>query len=134
MLETQLFQAGNYRFVTHAFQYSGGVEAMVGGPHFETAPFNLATQGRRQPGSSIKPFTLLTALEEGISPDTEFPSEQRTFYFGKHGREVFTVHNDEEGYLGSCSISCGLTYSDNSIYAGLALEGLEGKTIEDRTR
>ena len=58
---------------------------MVGGPNFETAPFNLATQGRRQPGSSIKPFTLLTALEEGISPETEFPSEQRTFHFGKHG-------------------------------------------------
>jgi penicillin-binding protein 1A len=114
--------------------HTGGIKAMVGGPDFETAPFNLATQGRRQPGSSIKPFTLLTALEEGISPDTEFPSEQRTFHFGKHGEETFTVHNDEEGYLGSCSISCGLTYSDNSIYAGLGLEGLEGKTIEDRTR
>jgi penicillin-binding protein 1A len=114
--------------------HTGGIKAMVGGPDFEKAPFNLATQGRRQPGSSIKPFTLLTALEEGISPDTEFPSEQRTFHFGKHGGETFTVHNDEEGYLGSCSISCGLTYSDNSIYAGLGLEGLEGKTIEDRTR
>jgi penicillin-binding protein 1A len=114
--------------------HTGGIKAMVGGPDFETAPFNLATQGRRQPGSSIKPFTLLTALEEGISPETEFPSEQRTFHFGKHGDETFTVHNDEEGYLGSCSIACGLTYSDNSIYAGLALEGLEGKTIEDRTR
>jgi penicillin-binding protein 1A len=114
--------------------HTGGIKAMVGGPNFEKAPFNLATQGRRQPGSSIKPFTLLTALEEGISPETEFPSEQRTFHFGKKGGETFTVHNDEEGYLGSCSIACGLTYSDNSIYAGLGLEGLEGKTIEDRTR
>jgi penicillin-binding protein 1A len=114
--------------------HTGGIEAMVGGPDFEKEPFNLATQGRRQPGSSIKPFTLMTALEEGISPETEFPSEERIFHFGKHGQETFTVHNDEEGYLGSCSISCGLTYSDNSIYAGLALEGLQGKTIEDRTR
>jgi penicillin-binding protein 1A len=114
--------------------HTGGIKAMVGGPNFETAPFNLATQGRRQPGSSIKPFTLLTALEEGISPETEYPSEQRIFHFGKKGEESFTVHNDEEGYLGSCSIACGLTYSDNSIYAALALEGLEGKTIEDRTR
>ncbi|HTR74897.1 MAG TPA: transglycosylase domain-containing protein [Solirubrobacterales bacterium] len=114
--------------------HTGGIKAMVGGSSFEKSQFNLATQGRRQPGSSIKPFTLMTALEEGISPETEFPSEQRTFYFGKHGKEAFTVHNDEEGYLGSCSIACGLTYSDNSIYAGLALEGLEGKTINDRTR
>lgn len=30
MLETQVFQPGNYRFITHAFQYSGGVEAMEG--------------------------------------------------------------------------------------------------------
>jgi penicillin-binding protein 1A len=114
--------------------HTGGIKAMVGGPNFETAPFNLATQGRRQPGSSIKPFTLLTALEEGISPETEYPSEQRTFHFGKKGGETFTVHNDEEGYLGSCSIACGLTYSDNSIYAALGLEGLEGKKIGDRTR
>jgi penicillin-binding protein 1A len=114
--------------------HNASIKAMVGGPNFETAPFNLATQGRRQPGSSIKPFTLMTALEEGISPETEFPSEQRTFHFGKHGEESFVVHNDEEGYLGSCSITCGLTFSDNSIYAALALEGLKGKTIEDRTR
>src|SRR3954452_1458978 len=43
---------------------NAAIKAMVGGPDFESAPFNLATQGHRQPGSSIKPFTLLTALEE----------------------------------------------------------------------
>jgi penicillin-binding protein 1A len=113
---------------------NAGVKAMVGGPDFETKPFNLATLGHRQPGSSIKPFTLVTALEEGISPETVYESAPQEFHFGKHGRETFVVHNDEDSYLGSCSIICATTYSDNSIYAQLALEGLEGKTIEDRTR
>lgn len=113
--------------------HNAGIKAMVGGPDFETKPFNLATQGHRQPGSSIKPFTLLTALEEGISPETVYPSEQRTFYFGKKGNERYEVSNDEDSYLGSCSIICATTYSDNSIYAALALEGLKGKTVHDRT-
>jgi penicillin-binding protein 1A len=111
-----------------------GIKALVGGSNFEKAPFNLATQGRRQPGSSIKPFTLIKALEEGISPSTTYESAPQEFHFGKNGGETFVVHNDEDSYLGSCSIECGLTYSDNSIYAQLGLEGLEGKTIEDRTR
>jgi penicillin-binding protein 1A len=113
---------------------NAGVKAMVGGPNFETKPFNLATLGHRQPGSSIKPFTLVTALEEGISPETVYESSPQEFHFGKHGRETFVVHNDEDAYLGSCSIICATTYSDNSIYAQLALEGLQGKTTEDRTR
>jgi penicillin-binding protein 1A len=113
---------------------NAGVKAMVGGPDFETKPFNLATQGHRQPGSSIKPFTLLTALEEGISPETVYESAPQEFHFGKHGQETYVVHNDEDSYLGSCSIICATTYSDNSIYAQLGLEGLKGKTIEDRTR
>jgi penicillin-binding protein 1A len=113
---------------------TAGVKAMVGGPDFQTKPFNLATQGRRQPGSSIKPFELVTALEEGISPYTTYESAPQIFHFGKHDRETFVVHNDEGSYLGSCDIVCATTYSDNSIYSQLALEGLKGKTIEDRTR
>ncbi len=112
---------------------NAGVKAMVGGPNFQTKPFNLATQGRRQPGSSIKPFELVTALEEGISPYTTYESAPQVFHFGKNGQETFEVHNDEGSYLGSCDIVCATTYSDNSIYSQLALEGLKGKTIEDRT-
>jgi penicillin-binding protein 1A len=113
---------------------NAGVKALVGGPDFQTKPFNLATQGRRQPGSSIKPFTLVTALEEGISPYTTYESAPQVFHFGKNGQETFVVHNDEDSYLGSCDIVCATTYSDNSIYAQLALEGLEGPTIAARTR
>ena len=99
--------------------HNAGIKAMVGGPDFDTAPFNLATQGHRQPGSSIKPFTLLTALEEGISPETVYESAPQEFHFGKNGQETFSVSNDEDAYLGSCSIVCATTYSDNSIYAQL---------------
>jgi penicillin-binding protein 1A len=112
---------------------NAGVKAMVGGPNFATKPFNLATQGHRQPGSSIKPFTLITALEEGISPYTTFESAPQYIHFGKHDEEVFEVSNDEDAYLGSCDIVCATTYSDNSIYAQLGLEALKGKTIQDRT-
>jgi penicillin-binding protein 1A len=114
--------------------HNAAIKAMVGGPDFETTPFNLATQGHRQPGSSIKPFTLITALEEGISPETVYESAPQEFHFGKYGNETFVVQNDEHSYLGSCSIICATTYSDNSIYAQLGLEGLKGKTIQDRTR
>jgi penicillin-binding protein 1A len=113
--------------------HNAGIKAMVGGPDFDTKPFNLATQGHRQPGSSIKPFTLITALEQGISPYTVFPSEERFFHFGKNNEETYRVTNDEDSYLGSCDIVCATTFSDNSIYAALALEGLQGKTVRDRT-
>jgi penicillin-binding protein 1A len=112
---------------------NAGVKAMVGGPNFQTAPFNLATEGHRQPGSSIKPFTLITALKEGISPYTVYPSAPQIFHFGRHGQETFVVHNDENSYLGSCDIICATTYSDNSIYAQLALKGLKGANVHQRT-
>jgi penicillin-binding protein 1A len=113
---------------------NAGIKAMVGGPDFETRPFNLATQGHRQPGSSIKPFTLITALEQGVSPYTVFASEPRTFEFGRKGQELFEVTNDGESYAGSCDLFCATTNSDNAVYAALALEGLKGKTVQAKTK
>jgi penicillin-binding protein 1A len=62
-----------------------------------------------------------------------FPSEERFFYFGKNDKEVFQVTNDGDSYLGSCDIVCATTNSDNSIYAALALEGLKGKNVREKT-
>ena len=53
---------------------TGEVKAMVGGTDFERRPFNLATNGHRQPGSAFKPFTLVRALQDGVSPDATFTS------------------------------------------------------------
>ena len=42
-------------------------------------PFNLATQGQRQPGSSFKPFVLAEALRQGISPSSTWASKKKVF-------------------------------------------------------
>ena len=48
----------------------GAVEAMVGGRSYADSQFNRATQAWRQPGSAFKPIVYLTALLEGMTPDT----------------------------------------------------------------
>ncbi len=48
----------------------GAVKALVGGRDYTKSQFNRATSARRQPGSSFKPFTYLTAVEHGLTPDT----------------------------------------------------------------
>jgi penicillin-binding protein 1A len=111
---------------------TGGVKAMVGGYDYRTQPFNLATQGQRQPGSAFKPFTLVTALEQGLSPDQVFTSAEQRIPFKtkvqKEGGgekivdEVFPVHNYEDQYLGSASIATATTYSDNSVYSQLGVQ------------
>ena len=44
---------------------SGAIEVMASGIPFEEEQYNLATQGKRNPGSAFKPITLLAALESG---------------------------------------------------------------------
>ncbi|MGY9106361.1 MAG: transglycosylase domain-containing protein, partial [Alphaproteobacteria bacterium] len=46
----------------------GAVHAIIGGRNYVDSPFNRATQARRQPGSSFKPFVYLAALEHGLRP------------------------------------------------------------------
>jgi penicillin-binding protein 1A len=104
---------------------TGGVRAMVGGYDYREQPFNLATQGQRQPGSAFKPFTLVTALEQGISPDTVYASQPKELPFqmpGVKAPQQFVVHNYNDSYLGSASIATATTYSDNSVYAELGLK------------
>ena len=107
---------------------NAGIKAMVAGPDFEEKPFNLATLGHRQPGSSIKPFILATALQQGISPETVYESAPQVFYFGKKGNEAFEVKNYGDSYLGSASLATATTYSDNAVYAQVGLESIKGGT------
>jgi penicillin-binding protein 1A len=102
---------------------TGEVRAMVGGRNYDESPFNLATEGERQPGSSFKAFDLAAALEDGISPESEWPSKEKVFLVhGPNGPEKFVVHNDEGAYTGENSLINATAYSDNSIYAEVGLK------------
>ncbi len=102
---------------------TGEVRAMVGGRNYAESPFNLATNGERQPGSSFKAFDLAAALEDGISPESTWASRQKVFIVpNTGGQEKFVVHNDEGSYTGSNTLIGATAYSDNSIYAEVGLK------------
>jgi penicillin-binding protein 1A len=111
---------------------TGGVLAMVGGFDYQKVPFNLATNGHRQPGSAFKPFTLVTALQQGHSTSEVFTSAPQKIPFearvpGKDGgtkvvNELFEVNNYEDSYLGSASLATATQYSDNSVYSQLGTQ------------
>ena len=94
------------------------VRAMVGGDDYATTPFNLATQGQRQPGSAFKPFVLAEALRQNVSPESTWTSAKRTYIL--KGGERFTVNNYEDAYAGVTTLASATTFSDNSVYAQVA--------------
>jgi penicillin-binding protein 1A len=100
---------------------TGEIKAMVGGSSFERRPFNLATNGHRQPGSAFKPFTLIAALEQGVSPDAVFTSQPKVFPVPGSTQEKFVVHNHSNSYAGVASLRSATATSDNSVYAELGL-------------
>jgi penicillin-binding protein 1A len=102
---------------------TGEVRAMVGGSDYNARPFNLATNGHRQPGSSFKPFILVRALEDGIDPNSTWASQPKQLPFeGEKGPELFKVNNYEDSYLGAASLWSATATSDNSVFAELGMK------------
>ncbi len=108
---------------------TGEVRAMVGGPvidgkeDFARFPFNLATEGHRQPGSAFKPFTLAEALMSGkYTPDSVINSAPQDFIVpNSGGKEHFIVHNFGNTYSGPITLTDATTISDNSVYSQVGI-------------
>ncbi len=97
---------------------TGAVRAMVGGPGFENAKFNLATQGIRQPGSSMKTFVLVAALEAGVRP-TDILDGTSPCRFPLPGGQPDYVISSEGAGVGP--ISKMITLSINCAFVRLGL-------------
>ena len=96
---------------------------MVGGTDYNTQPFNLATQGQRQPGSAFKPFVLAEALRKGISPDSLWSSNKKIFTVPHtNGREKYVVNNYEDNYSGTTTLARATAFSDNSVFAEVGIK------------
>jgi penicillin-binding protein 1A len=93
----------------------GRVRAYVGGVNYQQSQFDRATQARRQPGSSWKPFVYLTAMEAGRTPDTPVVDEPITI-------GNWTPRNYTGKYLGPITLEIGLKESINTVAARLANE------------
>lgn len=95
---------------------NGDVRALVGGRNFTESPFNRATQARRAPGSTFKPFLYYTALKNGYTPSTAIKSEPTSFAMGD-GQPDYEPNNYNNLYAYDfITLSEALALSDN-IYA-----------------
>jgi len=102
----------------------GAIRAVSGGPDFRSHQFNSATDGYLQPGSLLKPFVLLAAIQKGIPIDYKFESRPLRIQLG--GGKTWDVRNAGNKYHGRITIAEALVHSDNTVYAQLLLDiGIE---------
>jgi penicillin-binding protein 1A len=98
---------------------TGRVIAMQGGFSYQSSVFNRATQARRQPGSSFKPFVYAAALDSGFSPATiiiDAPIEVMT------PQGLWTPKNASNKFYGPTPMRTGIEQSRNLMTVRIAEE------------
>lgn len=104
---------------------TGNVLALLGGFDYTKSSFNRATQSRRQPGSSFKPFLYQKALDWGYSPMSEIPDISRTYSNGDN-EEDWKPRNYENDFEGLITLKEALVHSRNLATINLlSLLGLD---------
>jgi penicillin-binding protein 1A len=94
---------------------TGAIRALVGGRDYAQSQFNRASKAKRQPGSAFKPFVYVTALEQGMTPNSvRIDGPVR---IGK-----WTPENFDNKYRGQVTLASALAESLNTIAAQLVME------------
>ena len=96
---------------------NGHVKAYVGGMDFSHFAYDMAMEGRRQVGSTIKPFLYSLAMENGFSPCDLAPNVQQTYMVA--GRPWTPRNGSKARYGDMVTLKWGLQQSNNWISAYL---------------
>jgi penicillin-binding protein 1A len=116
---------------------NGDIVAMASSQNYGESKFNLAAQGHRQPGSAFKIMALMTALRQGVNPDSttyvsRSPMELKDPPCGSPASpwEVKTYSGSGAGGL---TLRAATLKSDNSVYAQLTSD-LGPDMVKDTAR
>jgi penicillin-binding protein 1A len=94
---------------------TGHVKAWVGGPNYKYFMYDMVKLGKRQVGSTVKPFLYTLAMQNGYSPCTLVPNAEQTFYLpdGTTWTAKNSGHTDYDGRM--VTLKWGLANSVNQV-------------------
>ena len=100
---------------------TGEVKAWVGGINYKHFKYDMVKTGRRQIGSTFKPFVYATAIDQmHMSPCDTLPNTPFTIPVGKYGLlEPWTPKNSGDKYGGMLTLKSALAMSINTVTARL---------------
>ncbi len=100
---------------------TGHVKAWVGGMNYRHFQYDHVKQGKRQVGSTFKPFVYATAIDQlHLSPCDTLPKQQITIEAEKFGNpKPWTAKNSDGDYEGFVTLKKALAYSVNTVTARL---------------
>ena len=96
---------------------TGAVKAYVGGIDYNHFMYDMVTGGRRQVGSTIKPFLYALAMENGFSPCDMAPNVQKTYHVAGQSWTPRNANRNRYGQM--VTLKWGLAQSNNWISAYL---------------